>query len=369
MTLIYDLFCGAGGASVGLARHGGVLGFDFWADACTTHLTNGHPTIQADLNTIDWSDYAVPDVLWASPPCQPFSAAGKQAGVDDPRDGLPAFLRAVQALLPPIICMENVKGLTHRTHLHLLGRYLDALEGLGYAVDWRVLNTADFGVPQTRERLILIARRDGGPLVWPRPTHAKVPGGLFDDELPWVSMADALGWSGTVGFSRRADGKGAATEDGPDKEKLGGSAARAALYKERDEGRWVLNTGKDWKKGGTRMDAQQIPVEEPSPTVNGANGGASIWWFHERPATTVSGDPRINPPGHKRNQADDDAGRTHYNGCDGKEAIRVTAEEAAILQGFPPGYVFTGSRTSQFQQIGNAVPPRLADVVVGALLA
>lgn len=365
-VIAFDLFEGAGGATVGLKAAGlDVLGFELWDVAVETARANGHTVVQADLNDIDWStvvaEHGKPDLLWASPPCQPFSSAGLQLGVKDMRDGTPAFLRAVSELLPAFVVMENVKGLTFSKHRWYLDSIVSHLQLEGYEVEWGVLNCANFGVPQTRQRLILIARRDGGPLRWPTPTHARTPGLL--GELPWVSMAEALGWSGTVGFPRRADDKGEATEDGYRARDFHDTASPSPMVTGKARS-WVLNTGRDWKKGGSRDDAQQIPLDQPAPTV----GGVDSQWQWRRPATTVSGDPRINPPGHKINQADREAGRTHYNGRDGKEAVRVSVAEAATLQGFPDGYVFTGSRTAQFQQVGNAVPPRLAEVVVRALV-
>jgi DNA (cytosine-5)-methyltransferase 1 len=190
--IAYDLFCGAGGASLGLHQAGyDVLGFDNWELAVESHIANGLPAILADLTIHDWSVYATPDLLWASPPCQPFSAAGKQLGPDDKRDCVPDFIFAARALgRPPVLVMENVQGLTFKKHEEYLGWVLLMLEDLGYAVEWKVLNAADYGVPQTRKRFILIARNDGVAIKWPDPTHSK----NGNDLKPWVTMAEALGW-------------------------------------------------------------------------------------------------------------------------------------------------------------------------------
>jgi DNA (cytosine-5)-methyltransferase 1 len=94
---------------------------------------------------------------------------------------------------------------------------------------------------------------------------------------------------------------------------------------------------------------------------------ANAVWVHERPATTIAGDPRVHPPGHKVNQADREAGRDGYDGRAGENAIRVTVEQAATLQSFPPDYPWQGSRTAQFTQVGNAVPPGLAGPILASL--
>ena len=314
---LLDLFCGAGGASTGLAAFGDLVGFDIDADACAAHQINGHHTVRCDLNKWPWRGTC--DLLWASPPCQPFSSAGDRKGTEDSRDGIPAFLRAVDELRPPIVVMENVPGLTNKKHLTYRGMFTTALLRMGYDYQSRILNCADYGVPQTRERFILIARCDGGRIRWPQRTHSQAGIGVER----WVSMADALGWGMTVRpYLTIASSR---TTGGPDKEKVGGSGARAQLYAEQAAGRWHF----------------------------------------ARPSTTIAADSRVQPPGHKRNSGDPPG---KYEGRAGENAIRITVEQAATLQGFPLGYRFVGSKTSQFQQIGNAVPPALARLVVEALL-
>jgi DNA (cytosine-5)-methyltransferase 1 len=91
-----DLFGGGGGASEGLRRAGiHAVGYENWPVACATRWANGHATIAADLSTIDWTGHAPVRLMWASPPCQPWSAAGDQLGEFDDRDGIPWWLRAV----------------------------------------------------------------------------------------------------------------------------------------------------------------------------------------------------------------------------------------------------------------------------------
>lgn len=119
---------------------------------------------------------------------------------------------------------------------------------------------------------------------------------------------------------------------------------------------------------GSRTMRRPIPTDEPAPTIGSAGlaTGRDVW-VHERPATTVAGDSRVQPPGHKINADDEAAGRTDYDGRAGKNAVRVSVHEAAILQSFPPSYPWQGTRTKQFEQIGNAVPPMLAAAVLAAI--
>jgi DNA (cytosine-5)-methyltransferase 1 len=115
-------------------------------------------------------------------------------------------------------------------------------------------------------------------------------------------------------------------------------------------------------KGGTRPEGLERPVTDPGFTVT-SRADQQEWCF-SRPATTIACDPRVQPPGHKENAADP-PGR--YNRRDGKNAVRVEVHEAAVLQSFSADYPFQGSRTKQFSQVGNAVPPLLAAAVIRAL--
>jgi DNA (cytosine-5)-methyltransferase 1 len=344
-----DAFSGAGGASCGLRDAGyDVVALEKWADAADTHDANHErPVLRVDLSTFDWStlgtlieqgraatvgsdpldaaaslgelshpaaqDWAplsLPWLMWASPPCQPFSAAGDQEGEFDDRDGFPWLLAAVKELLPPVVITENVKGLTFAKHDAYFGSILRRLRILGYDVQWRILDCADQGVPQNRERTIIIARRDGGRIVWPAPTHTE-HAGLFTQR--WVPMADAI---------PRLKGYG-----------------------------WTLHTNRDQREDGT---TQTRPVDEPAPALTAKSGGQ---WFLERPATTVACDPRIMAPGrHDPNES----------GSQMKNAVRLEVHELAALQAFPPDYRWRGTKTSVCSQIGNACPPPLVEALTRA---
>lgn len=116
---------------------------------------------------------------------------------------------------------------------------------------------------------------------------------------------------------------------------------------------WVLNTGRDWKPGGTREDAQTLPIDGPAPSVTGKSGEQ---WQFTRPATTIAGDERLWPPGHKENS--NPPGK--YQQRRGERADKLNPAQALVLQSFPSNYPVRGSKTKKFEQIGNAVPPLLA---------
>lgn len=239
---VVDLFKGPGGWDVAAAALGlDVTGVEIDDAACATSIAAGFNTVQADVAGLDPSDYAPLWGLIASPPCQAFSMAGGGAGrralsayeeaierslegkpptraeldeaCDDERGHLVLEpLRWALELRPVWIALEQVEPVLPLWEVMAAG-----LAELGYSTWTGVLSAERYGVPQTRKRAILLARRDGKPAREPEPTHARYmpprrraeqEDGLFDapeperivvpedrDLLPWVSMAEALGWT------------------------------------------------------------------------------------------------------------------------------------------------------------------------------
>lgn len=314
--LVVDLFAGPGGWDQGIRQAGytgPLVGIERDRSACLTAVKAGHWRIQADVATYPTAPFA--GKTWgliASPPCTTFSKAGLGKGLDDPIGQLVwEPLRWATELHPEWVALEQVPEVLP------IWRIIAAnLREQGYSVWTGLLNSADYGVPQTRVRAVLIGRLTG-VAVPPQPTHAKDAGeSLFDTRLPWVCMADALGWerdSGTV--YRRTRGAGMVERHG---------------------------------------ERPTVPVTAPAPTITGKS--RSDEWVFTRPATTVCGDPRIGRPGHK----DRSGGESQF----AVGSVTVTVTEAALLQSFPADYPWRGSKTAQHQQCGNAIPPRLAAAVL-----
>ena len=197
-----SLFCGLGGMDLGARGGFGflrqkyaplpiniVLAVDHDPKTCALYAQNLGPVRCADVGEIsDWPDA---DVILGGPPCQPFSAAGKRQGTDDPRDQVPAFFSVVLQVRPKGFVMENVAGLCGGRHRQAFERLLRQLGDLGYRVDWRVLEAADFGVPQTRKRLFVQGLRKelNRTPAWPKPTHAEQPTGW---QRAWVTCREAI---------------------------------------------------------------------------------------------------------------------------------------------------------------------------------
>ena len=165
---VLDLFCGAGGLSLGFWACGfDVAGMDRCVDAVTTYAKNLGKVDCVDVN--DTSRFPNADVIVAGPPCQPWSRAGKRLGERDERDGLATTIRAVEAVLPTAVVIENVPDLGRpgrRQHLDDLKTKLTTLD---YAVAEHLLNAADYGVPQNRWRVFITALRGNKPLDPPVP--------------------------------------------------------------------------------------------------------------------------------------------------------------------------------------------------------
>lgn len=321
------LFCGAGGSCRGLHQAGVdvLAAYDNDVEAVTTR-NRGVLDLRGfvvDLSTYNGALLPGVDLWWASPPCQPFSAAGKRNGASDDRNGYPWILRLVDEARaagrgPRHLVIENVVGLTlHRSRAwyrkhgqsactHRGGKsprpsvcpgcywghvVIPDLESRFGRVQWRIIDAADFGVPQHRKRVITVCSvldDETTPYHWPEPTHGNHP-----DLLPYVTMGEALG------LTRRH---------------VGGGAGNA--------GPFVMETGHPaWFH-------RVSPVDQPSRTI-GTKRNASIF---------------LRPEGKRR---------------------RLTIEECGILQDFPADWPWFGkTKSSRYRQAGNAVPATMARVVV-----
>jgi DNA (cytosine-5)-methyltransferase 1 len=171
---VYDLFAGCGGLALGFEAAGfHTVGFEMLADACQTYRENLRGPCHQTMLHPGTDLGPAPDVIVGGPPCQPFSVNGNQNGLQDERNGFPAYLSAVERYRPKLAIFENVRGMLYRNKAYL-SKIVLQLRALGYVVEEpRILNAIDHGVPQNRQRLFVVAHRGGW--VWPTPTHAGHP--------------------------------------------------------------------------------------------------------------------------------------------------------------------------------------------------
>ncbi len=169
-----DLFAGAGGLALGFEAQGiKTIGFEKKCDYCATYRHN----LSSECHQIDLSascNFPQASVIIGGPPCQPFSVGGKQQGLRDARDGFPAFIAAVEQVSPALFLFENVRGMMYRNKLYL-EQLITVFEKLGYIVEYKLFNAVEYGVPQRRERLIVVGHRGG--FKFPAPLNQRVNAG------------------------------------------------------------------------------------------------------------------------------------------------------------------------------------------------
>jgi len=339
---VVDLFCGAGGASYGFKKLGFemVLGLDIRPDAVRTFAYNMRPreVIVDDIKNHDGKELLKVvgdcDVLIGCPPCQGFTRLNRK-GPNDPRNDLVyLFGKISMTIAPKVLVFENVYGvLLARNRVYFEG-FLDLLRKNGYSYMWDVLDMADYGVPQRRRRLILVAVKDGSkvePLLPPK-THARPDEAGRLGLKPWRTVRDAIG-------------------DLPPLEP-GEADPKDPLHAARRHGAKTLEIIRNIpKNGGSRKD---LPPELVLRCHAKHDGHYDVYgrmrW--DAPAPTLTSGC-TNPSRGRFIHPEQDRG--------------ITLREAARLQTFPDDYVFFGARTSVEYQIGNAVPPlfseRLAETV------
>lgn len=377
-----ELFAGAGGLAMGVSLAGfqslAVVEWDKWAcDTVRENQRRGHPLVngwplhEGDVREVDWA--TIPrdiELLAGGPPCQPFSMGGKHKAHDDMRDMFPATVQIVRELRPKTFIVENVKGLTRssfanyfeyiklqlefpeaprRSHEswfdHLLRLQSEKTTGrmhgtgLTYNVTATLVNAADYGVPQKRERVFIVGTRADLGIDWhfPEPTHSE----------------DAL-----------------------------------------IHAQWV--TGEYWDRHEVARRDRPTPPQKLASRIQGlvANAPPALPWRTVRDAIADLPDPRSVAasgirdhkfqsgakvyPGHTGSPLDQPAKtiKAGGHGVPGGENMMVlrdgsvryfTARETARIQTFPDGYVFHGSWTETMRQLGNAVPVALGRIVASSV--
>jgi DNA (cytosine-5)-methyltransferase 1 len=358
--LAADLFSGAGGLSLGLETAGYrvVLGIDRDKEATETHRHHfGGLTLDWDLGNPEHvarvgqliKDAGV-ELIAGGPPCQPFSRAGRSKirhrivnGFDDPseerRHLWRSYLKIISIAKPAAVLMENVPDMALDKDMFILRTMVHDLESIGYAVEERVVDTSQYGVPQFRQRLILVALRDKMAFTWPAPVPDRVTVGNAIDDLPMVEG----GWRPKGG----ADGW--------------------ASYEE-PKNAFQRRMRREMNGDNVHRVYDQItrPVREDDKIA-----------FEQMDATTRYSDLPKELRRYRADIFDDKYKRLDEHGLsrtitahiakDGywyihpTQSRTLTVREAARIQTFPDTYRFAGPPSAAFRQIGNAVPPILGE--------
>lgn len=358
---VIELFAGVGGLSYGFAQDSA---FEILAAneilpnmAKAYHLN--HPLVKIynkdikDFGIADLSrDFGIGerdvDLIIGGPLCQAYSTVGKRL-IDDPRGQLfQEYYRVLKELLPKAFIFENVKGLLSMQKGEILKTIVDLFKSLGYIVTYKVLNSADYGTLQIRERVILVGLRMKDQFEFPNPTHYNPDiHSLFNEGLkPYLTLEDAIG---DLPFIKRGEESFQyATNPKTDFQKQ----MRVKSIDELKEHKASKNSANLVRimellpDDGTPLD---LP-KELRPKSGFANTYCRLWW--KKLSTTIT--RNLSTPSSSR--------------CIRPIAPRpLTTREGARLQGFPDHYIFYGSRSDKNLQIGNAVPTMLSEALKNAI--
>ena len=379
-----ELFVGAGGLGIAVGKAGFAhqLVVDWDGHACATIRTNqtlhnpavsSWPLRECDVREIDFHEIGCVDLVSGGPPCQPFSLGGKHQGPLDTRDMFPQAIRAVREMTPRAFIFENVRGLGRPAFSHYLGYVRDhlafpeltirpgeswldharrlqqhrcattAYSGLAYRVKLDIVNAADFGVPQRRERMIMVGLRSDLTVDWafPKATHSK-------DALLWEQWITGEYW-----VRHRI-----AASDRPSMP--AGLRRRLEPFRGFD----IPPPLKPWRTVRDALSGLPDPEFDEASCRripnHQFNPGARVYAGHtgsryDEPAKVLkAGDHGV--PGGENMLARED-GTCRY----------FSVREAARLQTFPDSYVFPGSWTEAMRQIGNAVPVTLGQALANGV--
>ncbi|WP_171211962.1 DNA cytosine methyltransferase [Ruegeria sp. HKCCA5426] len=358
---VVDLFCGAGGLSAGFEMAGfRVLAGNDTFEAAGRTFSATHPhavflpgpiqnlTVEQLMRQTGLKRGEL-TVLVGGPPCQAYSVYNHQRGMHDERASLfREYLRIVEGLQPQWIVMENVAGIFSIAGGEAVHAIKLELRELGYEVEEKVLKAEEFGVPQERRRVVFIGNRVGAPIQHPEPDYG--PG----HDLPFTTIKDAIG-----DLSPLANG-----EDPGD---IGYAHEPRSDFQRYARGnRTEVSNHSAPKLGKVNLD--RLPYIPP--------GGS----WRDIPYDLL-------PAGMKRAKRSDHTkryGRMTWDGlsctvltkCDihwgayihPEQDRAISVREAARLQSFPDSFVFAGSKTEQYVQVGNAVPPLLGKAIATSIL-
>ena len=348
---VISLFSGAMGLDIGLGKAGlnVVIGQDFEPSCVETMKANGHNVLGGDIREIKPETLleltglhtGEPFMICGGPPCQPFSTAGKRLGINDPRGSLfMDFIRMIDYIRPRFFVMENVKGIVSSPLKHVstkervkddpeqkLGTVLDVIlsefNKLGYKTVYGILDAVNYGVPQFRERFVLIGSRDNEDIFLPVPTHFQMH---QNPDYRWKTVGEAI----------------------RDLESTPGEYT--PLSGDRKKYLHMVPEGGNWKD----LPQEIIPV-----AMGGAyeSGGGKVGFYrrlsYAQPSPTIT-----TSPAQKATML-----------CHPKQDRPLSIKEYARIQQFPDDWKFTGTISAQYRQIGNAVPIGLAEAIGRAIIS
>lgn len=350
---VISLFSGAMGLDIGLGQAGlnVKIGQDFDKSCVATMRNNHHNAIEGDIRNINPQELldaaglvqGEPFLLCGGPPCQPFSTAGKRLGINDPRGSLfMDFIRMIDYIRPRFFIMENVKGIMSaalKGNSSLMpddgslffqekaGTVLEVIlsefKKLGYKSVYGILDAVNYGVPQFRERFVLIGSRDHEEVYLPMPTHFQMH---QDIKYRWVTLRQAIS-------DLELD-----------------TVECASFSQDRLDFLKLVPEGGNWRN---------LPEEMAEKAMGGAflSGGGKVGFYrrlpYDQPSPTL-----VTSPIQKASML-----------CHPTQNRPLSVKEYARIQQFPDNWKFMGTTISKYRQIGNAVPVGLATALGKAIIS
>lgn len=340
---VISLFSGAMGLDIGLSEAGldVVIGQDFDPSCVATMQANGHRVLGGDITKISSQELlnlsdmkkGEPFMICGGPPCQPFSTAGKRLGINDPRGSLfMDYVRMVDEIRPRFFVFENVKGLLSAKLRDEDGKETDSLvldvilhefSCLHYRMVYGVLDAVDYGVPEFRERFIMIGSRDNEDVFLPVPTHFYMH---QNPEYRWKTLGETI-------------------------RDLESNPGECEVFSpERQKYLAMIPEGGNWK---------DLPDNVVRDAMGGAyeSGGGKVGFYrrlsYSQPSPTV-----VTSPVQKATMM-----------CHPTQLRPLSVKEYARIQQFPDDWRFTGTLAAKYRQIGNAVPIGLGKAIGKTVIA
>lgn len=366
----FELFSGAGGLAEGLKISGfnHVALLEYNSDACNTLKKNfpNSKVFEQDVRNFDFREIGEVDLIGGGPPCQPFSLGGKAKGYDDKRDMFPYAINGIRELTPKAFIFENVKGLLRQSFASYFNyiilqltypeiniekhedwkNHLERLEkihtsgsynGLKYNVVFRLINAANYGVPQKRERVIIVGIRDDLGIEWsfPKETHT-------EERLLWDKFVTGEYWQRNNVASR--------LKEIPD------INLKKQIEKLKYQYGFFAPESKPWVTIREALRGLPDPKNSNLHHEHLFRDGARVYPGHtgsyiDEPSKTIKAGDHGVPGG--ENMIRFESGEVRY----------LTILEAKRIQTFPDEYTISGSWTEGMRQLGNAVPVRLANII------
>jgi DNA (cytosine-5)-methyltransferase 1 len=349
---IIDLFAGVGGLSYGFAQHEEfniIMANEIDKDISISYTLN-HPEVKmvnCDINdlTEDFIKQTIGDnkidIIVGGPPCQSYSTLGKRQ-MDDRANLFMQYKRLLSIIKPKAFVFENVTGILSMDGGNLFKNVQREFEELGYILKYKVLNALDFGVPQIRERVILVGFLGENPFEYPEPTHGEGAG-----LKPYVKLKEAIGDLPVIGSGEENNSYSyEPNNDFLNFVRKNGTTV-ATEHNSPRNGAHLIKIMQTLKDGEGKDD---LP-EDIRPKSGYGNTYAKLWW--DKPSTTIT-----------RNFACPSSSRCIHP----RDSRALSIREGARIQSFPDDYKFYGSDGTKRLEIGNAVPPLLSVAIANQML-